>query len=139
SALAVIFPRLLFARVNLGVAEERAVLVRALGVLFLLLVALMVTMAEQVVGARLLFALVVTPEATALRWTARPGRAVLAATAVSLVSVWSGLLVAAVVDLPPSFVIVTVVFLVWFGTWWADRRRLQVGDPCPEGDHHHAG
>ena len=47
--------------------------VRALGLAFIVLLALTITMAVQVVGTLLLFALVVTPAATALRLTARPG------------------------------------------------------------------
>ena len=48
--------------------------VRALGLAFIVLLALTITMAVQVVGTLLLFALVVTPAATALRLTARRPR-----------------------------------------------------------------
>ena len=68
--LAVIARPLTFASVDPQVAEAKGVPVKALGVVFLLLLALVITMAVQVVGTLLLFALVVTPCATALLMTA---------------------------------------------------------------------
>ena len=72
--LAVLARPLVFASVDPDVAEARGVPVRALGLAFVVLLALTITMAVQVVGTLLLFALVVTPAATALRLTARPVR-----------------------------------------------------------------
>ncbi len=112
-ALAVIARPLVFASVDPAVAEARGVPVRALGVAFVVLLALTITMAVQVVGTLLLFGLVVTPAATALRLTARPGRVAAIAVAIALLSVWTGLVLAAMVDLPPSFFVVTVSVLVW--------------------------
>ena len=82
--LAVLARPLLFASVDPAVAEARGVPVRALGLAFVVLLALTITMAVQVVGTLLLFALVVTPAATALRITARPGRVALIAVALAL-------------------------------------------------------
>ena len=70
--LVVIARPLTFASVDPQVAEAKGVPVQALGVVFMVLLALVVTMAVQVVGTLLLFALVVTPCATALLVTARP-------------------------------------------------------------------
>jgi zinc/manganese transport system permease protein len=111
--LALIGRPLVFASVDPAVAEARGVPVRALGVAFVVLLALTITMAVQVVGTLLLFGLVVTPAATALRLTARPGRVAAIAVAIALLSVWVGLVLAAMVDLPPSFFVVTVSVLVW--------------------------
>ena len=66
-------------------------------------------MAVQAVGTLLLFALVVTPAATAIMLTARPGAAMAVATVLAVVSVWAGLAVSAMFNVPPSFVIVTIV------------------------------
>src|SRR4051812_3005467 len=112
-ALAVVARPLMFASVDPAVAEARGVPVRALGVAFVVLLALTITMAVQVVGTLLLFALVVTPAATALRLTARPGRVAAVAVALALGSVWGGLVLAAMVDLPPSFFIVSLAVLAW--------------------------
>lgn len=113
---------LTFASVDPRVAEARGLPVRALSVLFMILLALVVTMAVQVVGTLLLFALVVTPPATALAFTARPAMVALAGGAVALVSVWVGLVLSVMFNLPPSFFIVSVSFAAWLASL-ALRRR----------------
>jgi zinc/manganese transport system permease protein len=135
-ALAVLARPLVFASVDPAVAEARGVPVRALGIAFVVLLALTITMAVQVVGTLLLFSLVVTPAATALRLTARPGRVAAIAVAVALVSVWAGLVLSALVDLPPSFFIVSVTVVLWLAARAASGRRAPAGDAVPSG---HAG
>lgn len=112
-ALGVIARPLLFASVSPEVAEARGLPVRALGIAFLVLLALVIAMATQVVGTLLLFSLVVTPAAAALALTARPAAVVAGATAISLGSVWGGLTLSAMFNLPPSFPIVSLAFLCW--------------------------
>ena len=90
-AMVIIARPLLFASISPEVAEARGVPVRALAIAFLVLLALVVAMATQVVGTLLLFALVVTPAAAALALTARPVVVVAGETAIALGSVWGGL------------------------------------------------
>ncbi|MEI4273142.1 metal ABC transporter permease [Klenkia sp. LSe6-5] len=123
AALAVIARPLVFASVDPAVAEARGVPVRALGVAFIVLLALTVTMAVQVVGTLLLFALVVTPAAAALRLTARPGAVAALAVAFAMSSVWVGLVLSAMVNLPPSFFVTSVAVLVWVVVLLATRDR----------------
>lgn len=115
-ALSAIARPLLFASINPQVAEAKGVPVRTLGVVFTVMLAIVITMAVQVVGTLLLFALVVTPSATAIAITARPGAVVAIGTVIGLVAVWAGLTLSAVLNLPPSFPIVTIVFLGWLVT-----------------------
>jgi zinc/manganese transport system permease protein len=124
-----IYRPLLFASINAPVAEAKGVPVRALSVIFMALLGLSVTMAVQVVGTLLLFALVVTPAATAIMLTPRPGIAMLVSTIISVVSVWSGLAVSAMFNMPPSFVIVTIACAVWFLVWSA-RHRVRLPLRC---------
>ncbi len=138
-ALAVIARPLVFASVDPAVAEARGVPVRALGVAFVVLLALTVTMAIQVVGTLLLFALVVTPAATALRLTARPGYVAAIAVAVAMGSVWGGLVLSAMIDLPPSFFIVSLVVLVWLTVLGLSGRRPAVVAPSPHAAPMRAG
>ena len=63
--------------------------------------------------AVLLFALVVTPAATAVMLTARPRTAMLCSVATALFSVLGGLVVSAMTNLPPSFCVVALAVLVW--------------------------
>lgn len=118
-----VFRPLLFASVNAQVAEAKGVPVRALSVLFMVLLGIAVTMAVLAVGTLLLFALVVTPAATAIMVTARPILAMTISTAISVVSVWVGLTVSAIFNMPPSFVIVTIACGIWLAVWTVDRVR----------------
>jgi zinc/manganese transport system permease protein len=125
AVIAFIYRPLLFASVNAEVAEARGVPVRALSVVFMALLGLSITMAVQAVGTLLLFALVVTPAATAIMLTARPGAAMSVATVLAVVSVWCGLAVSAMFNVPPSFVITTIVSLVWLAVWLSARRGTE--------------
>jgi zinc/manganese transport system permease protein len=137
-ALAAIARPLLFASINSEVAEARGVPVRALGIAFTVLLALVVTMAVQVVGTLLLFALVVTPAATAIAITARPAIVAATATAIAVAAVWAGLVLAAMFDLPPSFPIVTIAFAAWIAAVATTRsRRRGATVPARRADPHH--
>ena len=136
--LAVLARPLVFASVDPAVAEARGVPVRALGLAFVVLLALTITMAVQVVGTLLLFALVVTPAATALRITARPVRVALISVALALGAVWGGLVLAAMVDLPPSFFIVSLAVTAWVVVLAVGGRRgRRPADLLVDTHHHH--
>ncbi|CAJ1579221.1 metal ABC transporter permease [[Mycobacterium] wendilense] len=119
---AFVYRPLLFASINAEVAEAKGVPVRLLSVIFMVMLGLAITMAVQAVGTLLLFALVVTPAATAIMLTARPGLAMAVSTALSVVSVWLGLTLSAMFNLPPSFVIVTIVTVIWLLIWAVVQR-----------------
>ncbi|MFM7063762.1 MAG: metal ABC transporter permease [Actinomycetes bacterium] len=131
--LAVVGRPLMLASLVPEVAEAKGVPVRALGVLFLVLMGLLVTMAVQAVGTLLLFALVVTPPATALRLTARPALVALLSTGIGLLAVGAGLVLSTMFNLPPSFFVVAVAFVVWAATLVATRRAF----PSVEAVHGH--
>jgi zinc/manganese transport system permease protein len=136
--LAVLARPLVFASVDPAVAEARGVPVRALGLAFVVLLALTITMAVQVVGTLLLFALVVTPAATALRITARPVRVAGIAVALALGAVWGGLVLSAMIDLPPSFFIVSLAVTAWVVVLAVGGgRRRQPAEPLVDAHHRH--
>jgi len=122
SVIAFVYRPLLFASVNPAVAEAKGVPVRVLSVIFMALLGLAVTMAVQAVGTLLLFALVVTPAATAIMLTARPATAMVVSTVLAVSAVWAGLALSAMFNMPPSFVIVTIVSGVWLVVWLAAQR-----------------
>lgn len=124
ASIAFIYRPLLFTSVNSQVAEAKGVPVRGLSIVFMVLLGVTVTMAVQAVGTLLLFALVVTPAAAALILTARPILAMAVSAAIGLVSVWLGLTVSAMFNLPPSFVIVTIACGVWLAVWSGSQVRL---------------
>lgn len=115
--IAVCYRPLLYSSVNEPVAQAKGVPVRALSIMFMVLLAVAVTMAVQVVGTLLLFALVVTPAATAIALTARPVLAMAISAVISVTSVWAGLGASAMFNLPPSFLVVTIACGVWLVVW----------------------
>ncbi|NNG40928.1 metal ABC transporter permease [Flexivirga sp. ID2601S] len=67
-----IYRPLLFASVDPDVAAARGVPVGPLGLVFLLVLAVTVTEAAQIVGTLLVLSLTITPAAAARRWSANP-------------------------------------------------------------------
>ena len=121
---------LLLASLSPDVGEAKGLPVRTLGIVFMVLMGLLVTMAVQVVGTLLLFALVVTPPATALRLTARPRRVAALSITIGLFAVGAGLVLSAMWNLPPSFFVVACSFLVWLVTLAATRTRFPIAAPA---------
>jgi zinc/manganese transport system permease protein len=111
--LAAIFRPLLFSSVDPEVAEARGVPVRSLGILFLILVAIAVSMSVEVVGVLLIFTLLVGPAATAMRLVHSPLGAVSASIALALAYTWLGIFLAATGTWPVTFYIATISFAVY--------------------------
>ncbi len=113
AALAVLGRPLLFSSFDPDLAEARGVPVRRLGGLFLVLVALTVSIAMQVIGVLLVFALLVGPPATANRIVHRPAWAIVLAVGLGLAYTWAGILLAANSSWPVSFYITSLSFGVY--------------------------
>jgi zinc/manganese transport system permease protein len=94
AALAAVGRPLLFASVDPAVAAARGVPVRALSVLFLLLLGLTAAGVSQITGTLLVFALLVMPAATAQLLTARPVLGLALSVGIALAVTWAGLAVA---------------------------------------------
>jgi zinc/manganese transport system permease protein len=82
----VMYRPLLFASVDPEVAQARGVPVRLLGLLFLVVLALTVTEAAQIVGTLLVLSLAITPAAAAHRLSARPSVVALLSVVFALVA-----------------------------------------------------
>jgi len=82
---------------------------------FMVLLAVAISIAVQVIGVLLIFALMVTPAATAVRLTRSPLAAIVVAVSVAVFSVWLGLSIAffSVQPYPASFFIVTISFVLY--------------------------
>jgi len=109
-ALAALYRPLLFSSVDENLAAARGVPVTALSIAFMAVLALAVTEAVQVVGVLLIFALVVTPAAVAVRWTHRPAAAIAVSAALALAFTWLGLTIAFFSPHPVSFFITSLAF-----------------------------
>jgi zinc/manganese transport system permease protein len=110
AAMAVLYRPLLFSSIDEDAAEARGVPVRAVGVAFMLVLAIAVASAAQVVGILLVFALLVTPAAIAERFTARPAHAIALSVILALAFTWGGLILASYAPYPVSFFITTLAF-----------------------------
>jgi zinc/manganese transport system permease protein len=117
---------LLFASLDPAVATARSVPVRLLGVAFLVLLAVAVGEAAQIVGALLIFALLVTPAATAQRLTTRPFAGMALAAGLALAITWVGLTLGFYTSLPISFLISALTFLLYVGIVVGQRTRNEL-------------
>ncbi len=79
-------------------AAARGIAVNAIWLTLLCVAALVVSLAVQLVGAMLVFALLVAPAATSSRLFSRPFVALLSAAVLGVVYVWVGILLATVLD-----------------------------------------
>jgi zinc/manganese transport system permease protein len=102
---------LLFASVDPTVAAARGVPVRALSVVFLVLLGTAVAEASQITGTLLVFALLVMPAATAQTLTARPALSLVLSVVIALVVTWLGLGVAYYSVYPIGFFVTTIAFV----------------------------
>jgi zinc/manganese transport system permease protein len=137
AALATWYRPLLFASVDPEAAEARGVPVARLGLLFLVVLALTVTGAAQVVGTLLALSLAITPAAAAQRLSASP----LAVTALSVVfaviAAAGGLLASfGAVNIRASVFITSISFTIYLaarpaGPLLGDRRQRQTATLTP--------
>ncbi len=104
---------LFFASVDADVARARGVPVRLLGFGFLLVLGLSVAETSQITGALLVFALLVTPAATAHRLTSRPALGIALSVAIALAVTWLGLALAYFSIYPVGFYVTSLSFALY--------------------------
>lgn len=115
-AVSMVYKPLLFSSLDEDVAEAKGLSLIGLGVIFMLLVAVATSIAVQVVGVLLIFALMVTPAAIAQRLTKRPFRGMIISVVIALMVTWFGLFVSFYEPYPVSFFIASAVFLLYILT-----------------------
>ena len=118
---------LFFASVDPDVARAGGVPVAAMGFGFLLVLGLAVAETSQITGALLVFALLVTPAATAHQLTARPVLGIVLSVALALAVTWLGLALAYFSIYPVGFYVTSLSFAVYvavrLGGAFRRRRR----------------
>jgi zinc/manganese transport system permease protein len=113
-ALLAIARPLFFSSLDPAVAGGLGVPVRALGVGFLVLVAIVAAEATQAVGALLLLGLLAAPAGAARLLTDRPWRGMAISAALAVAAMWAGLALSyRVPSLPPSTAVVGVAVLAY--------------------------
>ncbi len=127
-AVVILYRPLMLASVMPDIAEARGVRGFRMEICFLLVVALATTMSVPVVGALLMFSLMIGAPGTARYFTDRPFRAMALSVAIALAIVWIAIAAAYESDWPVGF-FVGVLGAVFFvaGRGWAAWRRTRVG------------
>jgi zinc/manganese transport system permease protein len=111
--LLVVWRPLLFASVDEEVAAARGVPVRALGILFMVLLGLTTAVAIHVLGALLVLSLLVTPAAAAARIASSPPVVAGLSVLFAVLAMVGGILLALGSAIPISPYVTTVSFLVY--------------------------
>lgn len=112
-AVAALFRPLLLSSVALEVAEARGIRTGRLALLFLVLVAVVTTLAVPVVGTLLMFTLMVGPPAAARAMVRPPLAAMAVSVGIALVTVWISIAAAFETSWPVGF-FVGVIAAAWY-------------------------
>ena len=124
-ALAVVWRPLMFASIDAEIATARGVPIRALSIVFMILLGLTVAVAVQIVGALLVLALLVTPAAAAMRVTASPVLTPVLSVAFAVTAIVGGILLSLGGGLPISPYVTTISFLIYVVCWFVGRNGIR--------------
>jgi len=128
--LALMYRPLLLSSALPEIAETRGISSRRMELGFLLVMALATSMTVPVVGALLMFALMIGPSAAARSFAKRPGQAMALGVGIALVTVWAGIAASYQTNWPLGFyvgVIAAGFFLA--GQVWTALRRSGLRHP----------
>lgn len=106
-----IFRPLLFSSLDEEVAEAKGIKTMFIGLIFMFILAITTSIAVQIVGVLLIFALLVTPAAVAQKLTKSPITGISVSVMVSLSSTIIGLFLSFYIPFPVSFFIIAIVFI----------------------------
>jgi zinc/manganese transport system permease protein len=126
AAIAVIFRPLMLSSIVPEVAEARGVRPYRIEICFLLVIAFATAITVPVVGALLIFSLMMGPPAAARSVTSRPVLAMLLSAAIALVTVWLAIAASFQTDWPIGFFVGALSAAAyglgrWYSAW--QRRR----------------
>jgi zinc/manganese transport system permease protein len=112
-AMAIIAQRLFFASVEPELAEAKGISLLSISILFLVIMAIAVTLASQVVGVILVFTLVIGPAAIAVQWTRHFWSGISLSVLLAIIIVWLGIILSYYTNWPISFWISALVFVIY--------------------------
>ncbi|MGW5755875.1 metal ABC transporter permease [Nocardia rhamnosiphila] len=126
AVLAVVYRPLLFASTDPEVAVARGVPVRALSILFAVMLGITAAFGVQIVGALLVLALLITPAAAAAQLTADPVRATVLAVIFAEIAAVGGILLSLAPGAPVSTFVTTISFVIYLVCRVIGARQRQV-------------
>ncbi len=130
AAIIVLYRPLLLSSVMPDVAESRGIKGHRMELAFLLVVALVTTMAVPVVGTLLIFSLLISPAAAARSFTNTPLTAMGLSVVIALVTVWSAIALSYTSNLPIGFFVGAIGAVTYaISRGWAARRHSRRTSP----------
>jgi zinc/manganese transport system permease protein len=138
AALVVLYRPLLLTSVMPALGESRGVRPARIETLFLVVLALATSMALPVVGALLIFSLMIGPPAAARSFTDRPALAIGLSAVIALGTVWAAIAVSYQTNWPVGF-FVGMLSAGWYAigriavAWRRSRRWAAAGEPAEQG------
>ncbi|PXX67046.1 zinc/manganese transport system permease protein [Nocardia tenerifensis] len=126
AVLALVYRPLLFASSDPEVAVARGVPVRALSIVFAVLLGITAAFGVQIVGALLVLALLITPAAAAAQLTANPVRATVLAVVFAEIAAVGGILLSLAPGVPVSTFVTTISFLIYLACRVVGTRRRRL-------------
>ncbi len=128
TAVVVLYRPLLLSSVAPDIAEARGIRTHRIEMMFLVLVALTATMSVPVVGALLMFTLMVGPPAAARALVDRPGTAIALSVTIALLTVWASIAASYRTNWPIGFFVGTISAAAYLAgrswAWWRTRRPV---------------
>jgi zinc/manganese transport system permease protein len=146
-AVATLYRPLLTSSVLPDMASARGLNSTVMTLCFTLLVAMATTMSVPVVGALLMFSLLVGPPAAARAFVARPATALALSIALSVVAVWVSIAAAYETDLPIGFFVTAVSTVLFIAARMVNSRyhgpqhhqiSIETDYPLPKNPDHPA-
>jgi zinc/manganese transport system permease protein len=131
AAIAVIYRPLMLASISPEIAEARGIRSHRIEICFLVVLALATTMTVPVVGALLIFSLMIGPPAAARSLTSRPLLAMCLSVVIALVTVWSAIALSYQYNWPVGFFVGVLGALSYgLGRGWAAWQRTRTTRPA---------
>jgi len=126
TAVLALYRPLILSSVVPDIGEAKGVSSHRMEMAFLVVVALSTAMTVPVVGALLIFSLMIGPPAAARSFTNRPPLAIVLSVAIALATVWSAIAISFVTNWPIGFFVGVFGALSYgVGRAWASWRRIR--------------
>jgi zinc/manganese transport system permease protein len=132
AAIAVLYRPLMLSSIVPEIAEAKGIRGHRMEICFLIVVALATAMTVPVVGALLIFSLMIGPPAAARSLTSRPVLAMLLSVVIALVTVWVAIAASYLYNWPVGFFVGALGALCYgIGRGWAWRRTRATRAAAP--------
>jgi zinc/manganese transport system permease protein len=126
AVIAVLYRPLLYSSVVPDIAEARGISSHRMELAFLLVLAAATALTVPVVGALLIFSLMIGPPAAARAFTNRPAAAIVLSVVIALITVWAAIAISYQTNWPIGFFVGTLSALAYaLGRTWAAWRRTR--------------